>query len=162
MRACSIVILLAAACGGAAKATPPQQPSNQGSGDGAPASGGADKAACANRSDEFGPFTLDAAQAKQRYGVGAHSYAATPTTKEHAIEVCGVTASLAWLMAATCDNGQPAFRNMGDAHDSRSGSVGGGGRCGAIIDLYVAKCPEREYQVFIDMYMCGPGDKFME
>ena len=126
------------------------------------ATGGDDKAVCTKRPDMFGPFELDAAQAKQRYGLGAHSYAMAPTTKEHAIEVCGVTASLAWLMTATCDNGKPAFRDMGDAHDSRSGSVGNGGRCGAIIDLYVAKCPEREYQIFIDMYMCGPGDKFME
>ena len=30
-----------------------------------------------------------------------------------------------------------------------------------IIDLYRVTCPEGEYQVYIDIYMCGPNESFM-
>src|SRR5262245_38190171 len=150
-------LLVIAACG----ASPKPPVANQGSG--APPPPPADpKAVCAKHPDQFGPYELDAAQADARYGRHAMTYAAAPTTKDKPVEVCGVSASLAWLMSATCANGKPAYPDMAAAHESRSGSVGGGGRCGAIIDLYVAKCPEAEYQIYVDMYMCGPGENFME
>jgi len=153
--------LAPAACGGAHKPLTNQQPAPPQS-NGKDASAGDPKAMCAKRSDTFGPFELDAAQAAARYGQNAKTYAEAPSTKEKPIEVCGVGASLAWLMAATCSNGKPAFTDGADAHDSRSGSLGGGGRCGAIIDLYVAKCPEAEYKIYVDMYMCGPNETFLE
>jgi hypothetical protein len=155
------LLLLAAlaACGASPKPVTNQQPPPPPA---VPPAAGDPKAVCAKRPDMFGPFELDAAQARARYGLGAKHYADAPTTKDKAIEVCGVGASLTWLMDATCANGSPAFKDGADAHESRSGSVGGGGRCGAIIDLYVAKCPEREYEIYIDMYMCGPGETFLE
>lgn len=155
-----MLLLLAAlaACGASPKPVTNQQPPPPAG----PPAAADPKAVCAKRSDTFGPFELDAAQAQARYGLAAKRYADAPTSKDKPVEVCGVGASLRWLMDATCANGSPAFKDGADAHDSRSGSVGGGGRCGAIIDLYVAKCPEREYEIYIDMYMCGPGETFLE
>ncbi len=118
------------------------------------------KAACANHPDEYGPYVLSADQARNRYGMAATKFTDTPTTKDKTIEVCGIPAQQAWLMNTSCADGSKAFTSAGQVQGSRRGNVGEGGRCGAIIDLYVANCPEAEYEVHIDMYMCGPGDQF--
>lgn len=118
------------------------------------------KAACANHPDELGPYLLTADQAARRYGMTATKLTDAPTTKTRAIEVCGIPAQQAWLLATRCADGSKAFNDRGQVPGSRRGNVGEGGRCGAIIDLYIAKCPEAEYEVHIDMYMCGPGEQF--
>lgn len=43
----------------------------------------------------------------------------------------------------------------------RAGSTGAGGRCGSIIDKYALECPEKTYDVFVDIYMCGPNESLM-
>jgi hypothetical protein len=100
----------------------------------------------------FGPFELDEAQVHKRYGANARTFTDAPTTKERAIEVCGIPASRQWLRGTACADGSPAKQN------GRRGSVGAGGRCGAIIDLYSVTCPEGDHEVYIDIYMCGPGE----
>jgi hypothetical protein len=77
-----------------------------------------------------------------------------PTSIAEAIEVCGVAAQRQWLGRVTCADGSPG-QQLGCV-----GSVGAGGRCEAIIDKYKVQCPEAEYEAFIDMYMCGPGETF--
>ena len=114
----------------------------------------ADTSACGSRTDMFGPFQLTAEQAQVRYGQGAKTYADAPTTKQRAVEVCGIQASRAWLGAVTCADGS-AGNQLG-----RVGSMGQGGRCGAIIDLYEVQCPEKTYEVFIDIYQCTDGETF--
>jgi hypothetical protein len=167
------LVVAVAACGGKAASsptTPPTGPVQPPDGEGAkPAEGqpgeaggpgeaakpepaALDKAACKNRPDMFGPFALDEAQAKQRYGANARTYADAPTKKDRAVEVCGIPASRQWLKGTACADGSAAKQN------GRVGSVGQGGRCGAIIDLYTVTCPEGEYEVFLDVYMCGPGE----
>jgi hypothetical protein len=106
---------------------------------------------CAGR-PEFGPVTLDETQLKLRYGQNAKTYADAPTTKEKPIEVCGIPASRQWLRGTTCADGSTARQN------GRTGSVGAGGRCGSIIDLYSVTCPEGTIEVFIDIYMCGANE----
>jgi len=118
------------------------------------------KAACANHPDEYGPYMLTAEQAATRYGLAATKFTDAPTTKDKAIEVCGIPAQQAWLLNTRCADGSKAFADRGQVAGSRRGNVGEGGRCGAIIDLYIATCPEAKYEVHIDMYMCGPDDKF--
>jgi hypothetical protein len=103
----------------------------------------------------FGPFTLTGSQAAARYGHGARKVTDAPTTKDKAVEVCGIPASRSWLQSVTCAGGETP-KQLG-----RRGSVGEGGRCGAIIDAYELGCPEQTYDVFIDIYMCGPGESFM-
>jgi len=157
------LLALAAACGGTspqpatpanatpatdAVAAPPPPPSED------------PKAACANHPDEYGPYILTEAQAATRYGTGAAKFTDAPTTKDRPIEVCGIPQQQAWLMNTSCADGSKAFSGRDQVAGSRRGNVGDGGRCGAIIDLYVATCPEARYEVHLDMYMCGPGDQF--
>jgi hypothetical protein len=164
MRVTLLFVLFAAACG--SSSPQPTSPANTAPPTetlpiAAPAAPAGDpEAACANHPDEYGPYTLTAEQAATRYGQTAATFADAPTTKDKAIEVCGIPAQQAWLMKTTCADGSKAFSDRGQVPGSRRGNVGEGGRCGAIIDLYIAKCPEKEYEVHIDMYMCGPGDQF--
>ncbi len=64
-------------------------------------------------------------------------------------------------MTATCEDGSRPYNDAQEVAQSRRGNVGPGGTCGTIIDLYVATCPEGEYELHIDMYHCGPGESFM-
>ncbi|HSK00129.1 MAG TPA: hypothetical protein VK932_02765 [Kofleriaceae bacterium] len=164
MRVLPAVLIVLAACGGTPATTsttprvepapPPAGEEGQPAGEEGPPAGGeaVDTAVCANRTEMFGPFALDEAQAQRRYGTNARTFADAPTTKDRAIEVCGVPASRQWLRGTACADGSPAKQN------GRSGSVGPGGRCGAIIDLYSVTCPEGNHDVYIDIYMCGPGE----
>ncbi|MBA3455996.1 MAG: hypothetical protein H0T42_23055 [Deltaproteobacteria bacterium] len=155
------LILVAAACGGSSpQPTTPANTAPPSPGPVAVAPPAADKAACANHPEEFGPYILTADQAAARYGKTATRFSDAPTTKDKAIEVCGIPAQQAWLMKTSCADSSKAFSSPGQIPGSRRGNVGEGGRCGAIIDLYIAKCPEAEYEVHIDMYMCGPGEQF--
>ena len=158
MRVTLPCLLLVAACGGSSpQPTTPAKPTSPP----VPVAPVEDpKAACANHPDEYGPYMLTAEQAATRYGLAATKFTDAPTTKDKAIEVCGIPAQQAWLMKTSCADGSKAFANRGQIPGSRRGNVGEGGRCGAIIDLYIAKCPEAAYEVHIDMYMCGPGDQF--
>ena len=154
-------LLVVAACGGKAATTttpPPSAPPANETGTTAPApppAPPADTNVCDQRTDDFGPFTLDDTQAAARYGRGATKITDAPSTKEKAIEVCGIPASRAWLSSVTCAGGETP-KQLG-----RRGSVGAGGRCGSIIDKYGVECPEQTYEVFIDIYMCGPGESLM-
>jgi hypothetical protein len=159
MRVILPCLLLLAACGGSSpQATTTPAPPTPAEPIAAPVED--PKAACANHPDEYGPYMLTAEQAASRYGLAATKFTDAPTTKDKAIEVCGIPAQQAWLMNTTCADGSKAFASRAEVPGSRRGNVGEGGRCGAIIDLYIAKCPEKQYEVHIDMYMCGPGDQF--
>ena len=82
-------------------------------------------------------------------------------SKAQPIEVCGVKGETAYLTRVTCADGSNPFGgNRQRAHASRTGSIGSGGLCGSIVDLYEVPCPEGSVQVFMDMYLCGPSDAF--
>jgi hypothetical protein len=116
---------------------------------------------------DVGTVQLGADEARARHGHGATKFSAAPTTKEKPIEVCGVDGQLEWLVTVTCDDGTQPFTGPGGpgeamdrAHSARRGSVGPGGRCQSPIDIYEVTCPERTYEVHMDMYMCGPDESF--
>jgi hypothetical protein len=166
----SILLVLAiAACGGKQPATGggtgtmPSNTSGTTTTGTAPAAGGwvDDASMCANHPDELGPWNLTADQMGKRYGTGVTALATIQTTQQHPIEVCGVPAENVWLAASTCADGSHPYKSPDDVEQSRSGNTGEGGRCGGIIDLYKAKCPEKTYDVYIDMNLCGPGESFM-
>jgi len=168
MRAFLALVVCAACGGGGAKAptTPPPPPTAETGTPTAdvtppPAATENDATICANRPDEFGPLQLDAAQAARRRGRDVTKFSAAKTTKEKPLEVCGIAQQQQWLMTATCDDGSRPYQNRQDISKSRRGNVGAGGTCGTIIDLYVATCPEAAYEVHLDMYHCGPGEKLM-
>jgi hypothetical protein len=127
-----------------------------------PAPKGLDAAVCTRGGkDRFGPVTLAADEAGLRRGHGDKSFADTKSSKTEPIEVCGVKGETGWLTRLTCADGSNPFGgNRGRAHASRSGSVGSGGLCGSILDLYQVPCPEGTIKVFMDMYMCGPDEGF--
>ena len=117
-----------------------------------------DASLCGNRPDEYGPVLLDAGHAAQRYGAGAVHFADAPSSQQQPIEVCGVRGEMRWLKTVTCADGSNPYGANPD--DVRTGETGLGGRCHTIIDLYPAKCPEATYQIYMDLYMCGPGETF--
>jgi hypothetical protein len=163
-------VLAIAACGGSHKPAPMTggvpPPSNAG---GTPTTTGApssaawvdDASMCSNHPDELGPWNLTADQMGKRYGTGVTALASIATTKEHPIELCSVPAENTWLASSTCADGSHPYKSPDDVEASRAGNVGPGGRCGGIIDLYKATCPEKTYDVYIDMNLCGPGESFM-
>ena len=115
---------------------------------------------CPGHADGISPILWSESTADDRWGQGVSEVTLVRSSQAVPIEVCGVLGQLMWLTNLVCANGQPPFQSARDAHASRQGSVGGGGRCGAIIDLYSVPCPERNYEVYLDMYQCGPDESF--
>ena len=147
-------VLVVIGCGGS-PSKPPQQPAPPVPTGGNPmdetSAGGLTKEVCAQRADEFGPVPLRAEQVALRRGTGAKKLTDVQSTKEAPIEVCMPGGQREWLGSVTCPDGSKPTGAQ------RSGSVGPGGTCGSIIDLYAVTCPDKEYEVFMDMYMCPPG-----
>ena len=79
------------------------------------------------------------------------------TTKASPVELCGAREQIVWLLRSRCPDGAPPYRNPRVAHASRAGSVGSGGRCGTMIDLYRVKCRSQTYMVYMSLYHCVPG-----
>jgi hypothetical protein len=121
----------------------------------------AEPPSCASREDQFGPYKLTAEQAARRPGAGVSAVASLATTKAAPAEVCGVGGENQLLARLTCADGSRAYKGRGAVEPSRRGNVGSGGRCHTIIDLYAVPCPEKVYEVYLDMYQCGPGEDFM-
>lgn len=110
-----------------------------------------------NRPEMFGPVMVTEAEYQARYGGGETRYSAVPTSMERPVEACGVPRSQAWLAAATCDDGSRPFGHPGEVAGARVGSMGQGGLCGSILDLYEVPCPEATYEVYVDIYVCAEG-----
>jgi len=112
------------------------------------------------RPEEHGPVHLTAEQLAKRNGAGVTTLAAFDTSMERPVEVCDVGGENQWLLAARCADGSAPLKSGLDAMTARQGSVGAGGRCGSILDHYKVACPEKAYDVYLDMYMCPEGTSF--
>lgn len=111
----------------------------------------------------LGPAVLPENVYQLRFGHKAKRFSEIVTRQTSPLEECGLTASLTRLVTLQCDDGSNPFGGSRDAaHRSRRGSVGPGGRCDSIIDLYDVPCPERRYEVYSDMYYCSEStvDRF--
>ncbi|MFH1436243.1 MAG: hypothetical protein ABIJ56_11050 [Pseudomonadota bacterium] len=108
----------------------------------------------------FGPVLWPAGTADTRWAKNETDVAGVQTSKARPVEVCGIPGQITWLMNVSCPDGKNPYPDGKTAHESRTGNVGSGGRCGTIIDLYVVPCPDREYEVYMDMYQCLPGESF--
>jgi hypothetical protein len=106
----------------------------------------------------FGAVGYPRAEWNQRRGALARKFSDVPSSQKEPIEVCGVEGEINWLLSMTCNDGSNPWAKASDAwdaaHKSRTGSSGSGGRCDAIIDEYVAPCPEKQYTIYMDMYVC--------
>jgi hypothetical protein len=71
--------------------------------------------------------------------------------------VCGVPAELAYLMRVTCSDGSHPFPDRATAVTTGLGAVGPGGRCGRVVDHFVAPCAEHGYDIYMDPYRCPAG-----
>ena len=106
----------------------------------------------------FMQVTLAPGAYETRRGLGATRFSELETSQQKPLEECGLENVLRRLATLQCDDGSNPFGgNMGAAHASRAGNTGPGGRCGSIIDLYQAACPEGPYEVYADMYFCPSG-----
>lgn len=119
------------------------------------APGGEPSAADCTRPESFGPVLMSPERHAHRNGARARQFADAPTTKDNPLEECGLQRSLQRLLQLTCSDGTNPFASAQAAHRSRAGNLGPGGRCGSIIDLYRVPCPEREYEIHVDMYVCA-------
>ena len=154
MRNASWVVMLVVGCGGSSptpQTTPVSNQTTQQPPTTPPAPTGLTKEVCAQRGEEFGPVPLREDQVALRRGTGVKTFADLASSKDAPIEVCMPDGEHDWIKSVTCAGGATP------SSSARSGSVGPGGVCGSIVDLYIVKCPEKEYEVFMDMYMCPPG-----
>jgi hypothetical protein len=106
----------------------------------------------------FGPAQLSPQDYATRHGADMTDLTALATSKEQPVEVCSVAGQHEYLLQATCADGSRPLADASAARRARVGSVGPGGRCGAIIDLYQIPCPEQTYEVYMDLYFCLAGD----
>jgi len=103
----------------------------------------------------YGAVGYPRAEWDKRRGAGAKTFGEVASSQSQPIEVCGVKGELEWLVSTACADGSNPYHGDKDAaHSSRTGSTGTGGRCNAILDVYEAKCPEKTYEVYMDMYVC--------
>lgn len=89
-----------------------------------------------------------------RSGPRGTTFSSSPSSFAAPIETCGVRGQLEILMSLTCDDGSHPFSDLEQAHRSRAGSADGGGRCRKPVDLYKVACPEKTYDVYMDLYVC--------
>ena len=108
----------------------------------------------------FGPLVWPAGMADTRWAKNETDVASVQSSAARPVEVCGILGQITWLMSAVCPDGKNPYPDGKAAHMSRAGNVGSGGRCGTIIDLYVVPCPDKQYEVYMDMYQCMPGESF--
>ncbi len=92
-----------------------------------------------------------------RYGSSATHYSQLQTTLQRPLEECGLQSALEHLSQLACDNETQPFATLESAHNARKGSMGSGGRCASIVDVYEIVCPESRYLIHVDMYFCGPS-----
>ena len=108
---------------------------------------------CAGGSVNY-PVGVGADELEASYGQHDRRFSDSPSSRTRPIEVCGIFGETDYLARVTCDDGSRPFADRGVAHEARAGNVGHGGRCGRVIDQYPVRCPEKTYDVFIDLYRC--------
>jgi len=108
-----------------------------------------------------GSYDLDAAKAHARRGEIDHRFADTTSTWQAPIQVCGLYGELTWLTRMTCaDGSRPWGDDIDKAHGARKDSAMDiAPSCKKPIELYIAPCPEHPYDIYLDIYQCGPGEE---
>ncbi|RVU42372.1 hypothetical protein EA187_15960 [Lujinxingia sediminis] len=102
-----------------------------------------------------GPFqSLSPRQYAARHGCGVSDITALTSSHQRPVETCEIQGQQAFLMNLQCADGSTPVTSRQAAASMRQGSRKGGGRCNNPVDLYVIPCPEGDYEVYIDLYMC--------
>lgn len=108
----------------------------------------------------FGPIPWAEGTGDERWMFTETQVSSVLSSQQRPVEVCGVGGELQWLVGLTCPGGSHPYPDKQTAHASRVGNTGAGGRCGTIIDLYAVPCPDKQYEIYIDMYHCLPTESF--
>jgi hypothetical protein len=120
---------------------------------------------CNKRKDDRGVLVSDA-RARARRGFDDQRFSDRVSTTDAPIEVCGYAQQLSWLTAMHCDDGsRPWGDDVHAAHAARRGSVDPDdlqSSCMHPIDVYEAKCPEKTYVVYINLYVCPANEGIMD
>jgi hypothetical protein len=100
------------------------------------------------------PVGLPYAEWRTAMKHGVAKYSEVTSTKDKPIELCGSSTENWWLAALACEDGSHPFADNAAAQLALLGNVGAGGRCGSPVDHYRVRCPEREYDLYLDGYVC--------
>jgi hypothetical protein len=95
-----------------------------------------------------------------RWMIQQTAVAEVKSSRARPVEVCGFGGQMAWLLKLTCPDGSSPYADADEAAKARTGSAGLGGRCETPLDRYVIVCPDGEYEIFMDLYHCLPGESF--
>ncbi|MBA3392497.1 MAG: hypothetical protein H0T89_07635 [Deltaproteobacteria bacterium] len=120
---------------------------------------------CKKRPD--GSYDLSSEDVLLRRGLGDRVFGDTISTVDSPIQVCGLMGEVKYLTRLTCaDGSRPWPKDLDKAHAARQAAETGTSRCGELfgkpVDRYKVPCPEKTYEVFIDMYECGPGEELWD
>ena len=110
---------------------------------------------CTRPAGPRGPVVVTQAEYDGRRGAKAIRF--SQLNPSEPLEVCGADASYTRLQALTCDDGSKPFASGMAVGSARVGNIGAGGRCKTMIDHYKVRCPEKLYDVHVDMYWCRPN-----
>jgi ankyrin repeat protein len=104
------------------------------------------------------PVLWHPADMMEQWGRGFKKFSEVETSKQVPAEVCRPDGEVEYLFELVCEDGSKPFTTPEQVQAARVGSVGRGGRCGKIIDLFIIHCEEASYKVYLDMYHCSLFD----
>jgi hypothetical protein len=168
---CMILVFAIAGCGpsarggGAAEPTGTPEagaPEEEGEGEGEAVSDLDTPLACPVSVEDMdeGPVIWAEGTGGDRWMIQQTAVAEVKSSRARPVEVCGFGGQMAWLIKLTCPDGSSPYADADEAAKARTGSAGLGGRCETPLDRYVIVCPDGEYEIFMDLYHCLPGESF--
>jgi ankyrin repeat protein len=104
------------------------------------------------------PVIWHPADAAKRWGQGLKRFSEVRSSKAVPVEVCRPFGEAQYLKGLACEGGESPFETLEGVKEARAGSVGKGGRCGNLVDLFIVHCPEASYKIYMDMYNCTVFD----
>lgn len=147
-----------AACGGAAPVAT-TTPGNTGGGDGE--KGEPPTLTCTAQREDYA-IEVDAARAAIRRGHGDQKFSDRRSSPDQPIEVCGYAQQYAWLARMACDDGTHPVADRGDTSATRGSTAVPIDDCLVMMDVWTVPCPEAEYTVVINQYVCTPDEGVMD
>jgi hypothetical protein len=100
------------------------------------------------------PIEVDADAWEARRGADTKRFAQVATSTSEPIEVCGIEGEVEWMKRVTCNDGSNPYESLAEINESRDSWVERGGRCNSVLDRYTVHCPEAEYTIHVDRYLC--------
>jgi hypothetical protein len=100
------------------------------------------------------PIEVDADTWDARRGADTKRFADIKTSVSEPVELCGIDGEVEWMGRVTCNDGSNPYESPAAINEGRDGWVENGGRCNSVLDRFTVRCPEAEYTIHIDRYVC--------